>query len=47
MEFHDTGMTGCGLVKTSDGWRIHDMGTANDPGLRKVLQDEIAHPPKD
>lgn len=30
------------LVKTPDGWRIHDMGTADQPSLRKVLQDEIA-----
>jgi hypothetical protein len=29
------------LVKTSAGWRIHDMGTADQPSLRKVLQDEI------
>jgi hypothetical protein len=29
------------LVKTPDGWRIHDMGTADQPSLRKVLQDEI------
>jgi len=35
------------LVKTADGWRIHDMGTRDQPSLRKVLQDEIAHPPKD
>jgi hypothetical protein len=31
------------LVKTPAGWRIHDMGTADQPSLRKVLQDEIAH----
>jgi hypothetical protein len=30
------------LVKTPAGWRIHDMGTADQPSLRKVLQDEIA-----
>jgi hypothetical protein len=56
VEFHDTQMTGddakprhdtFDLVKTPDGWRIHDMGTADEPSLRKVLQDEIAHPPKD
>jgi hypothetical protein len=29
------------LVKTPAGWRIHDMGTADQPSLRKVLQDEI------
>jgi hypothetical protein len=56
VEFRDTKMTGddakprhdtFDLVKTPDGWRIHDMGTADQPSLRKVLQDEIAHPPKD
>jgi hypothetical protein len=31
------------LVKTPAGWRIHDMGTADQPSLRKVLQDEIKH----
>ena len=30
------------LVKTAAGWRIHDMGTSDQPSLRKVLQDEIA-----
>lgn len=30
------------LVKTPAGWRIHDMGTSDQPSLRKVLQDEIA-----
>jgi len=30
------------LVKTPAGWRIHDMGTTDQPSLRKVLQDEIA-----
>ncbi|MEJ0066565.1 MAG: hypothetical protein WDM85_15095 [Caulobacteraceae bacterium] len=30
------------LVKTPAGWRIHDMGTEDQPSLRKVLQDEIA-----
>jgi hypothetical protein len=30
------------LVKTPAGWRIHDMGTADQPSLRKVLTDEIA-----
>jgi len=30
------------LVKTPDGWRIHDMGTAQDPSLRAVLTKEIA-----
>jgi hypothetical protein len=30
------------LVKTPAGWRIHDMGTADQPSLRKVLQGEIA-----
>ena len=29
------------LVKTPAGWRIHDMGTEDQPSLRKVLQDEI------
>jgi hypothetical protein len=51
VEFRDTQMTGddakprhdtFDLVKTPDGWRIHDMGTADQPSLRKVLQDEIA-----
>ena len=55
-EFRDTGMTGddakprhdtFDLVKTPDGWRIHDMSTRDQPSLRKVLQDEVAHPPKD
>jgi hypothetical protein len=46
--FHDTMDAGSppkhdtfDLVKTSAGWRIHDMGTADQPSLRKVLQDEI------
>jgi hypothetical protein len=30
------------LVKTPAGWRIHDMGTADQPSLRRVLTDEIA-----
>jgi hypothetical protein len=30
------------LVETPAGWRIHDMGTADQPSLRRVLQDEIA-----
>jgi hypothetical protein len=30
------------LVKTAAGWRIHDMGTADQPSLRKVLTEEIA-----
>jgi hypothetical protein len=30
------------LVKTPAGWRIHDMGTPDQPSLRKVLSDEIA-----
>jgi hypothetical protein len=30
------------LVKTPGGWRIHDMGTSDQPSLRKVLSDEIA-----
>lgn len=30
------------LVKTPAGWRIHDMGAADQPSLRKVLSDEIA-----
>jgi hypothetical protein len=30
------------LVKTPAGWRIHDMGSEDQPSLRKVLQDEIA-----
>jgi len=53
-DFHDTedktdppGHDTFDLVKTADGWRIHDMGTRDQPSLRKVLQDEIAHPPKD
>ena len=29
------------LAKTPAGWRIHDMGTPDQPSLRKVLQDEI------
>jgi hypothetical protein len=29
------------LVKTPAGWRIHDLGTGDQPSLRKVLQDEI------
>jgi hypothetical protein len=29
------------LVKTPAGWRIQDMGTEDQPSLRKVLQDEI------
>jgi hypothetical protein len=29
------------LVKTAAGWRIHDMGTEDQPSLGKVLQDEI------
>ncbi len=49
-DFRDTmdGPTGAAkhdtfdLVKTTAGWRIHDMGTADQPSLRKVLQDEIA-----
>jgi len=30
------------LVKTPAGWRIHDMGTADQPSLRAVLTKEIA-----
>jgi hypothetical protein len=30
------------LVKTPDGWRIHDMGTTSDPSLRGALTKEIA-----
>ena len=30
------------LVKTPAGWRIHDMGTEQDPSLRAVLTKEIA-----
>ena len=30
------------LVKTPAGWRIHDMGTADQPSLRGVLAKEIA-----
>src|SRR5262249_29686017 len=30
------------LVKTPAGWRIHDMGTQQDPSLRAVLTKEIA-----
>jgi hypothetical protein len=30
------------LVKTAAGWRIHDVGTEDQPSLRKVLRDEIA-----
>ena len=48
-DFHDVDDTSRGLrhdtfdlVKTPAGWRIHDMGTADQPSLRKVLQDEIA-----
>jgi hypothetical protein len=46
--FHDTIDTGApkrdtfDLVKTPAGWRIHDMGTPDQPSLRKVLEDEIA-----
>jgi len=53
-DFHDTfdtadkpGHDTFDLVKTADGWRIHDMGTRDQPSLRKLLQEEIAHPPKD
>jgi|GEM_PF-455406 len=48
-DFHDTIDTSekpkhdtFDLVKTPAGWRIHDMGTADQPSLRKVLSDEIA-----
>jgi|SRR5471032_252699 len=48
-DFHDTIDTSpkpkhdtFDLVKTSAGWRIHDMGTADQPSLRKVMSDEIA-----
>ena len=30
------------LVKTPAGWRIHDMGTRDEPSLRDVLTKEIA-----
>ena len=47
--FHDTQVTDdhprrdtFDLVKTPAGWRIHDMGTAQDPSLRAVLTKEIA-----
>jgi hypothetical protein len=30
------------LVKTPAGWRIHDMGTTDEPSLRAVLTKEIA-----
>ena len=47
--FHDTEVKGepprkdtFDLVKTPDGWRIHDMGTGQDPSLRGVLTKEIA-----
>jgi hypothetical protein len=47
-DFHDVGDTSAkprrdtfDLVKTPAGWRIHDMGTDDQPSLRKVLQDEI------
>lgn len=30
------------LVKTPAGWRIHDMGTRDEPSLRAVLTKEIA-----
>jgi len=30
------------LVKTPDGWRIHDLGDTAQPSLRKALTDEIA-----
>jgi hypothetical protein len=48
-DFHDTPAAGGSpkhdtfdLVKTPAGWRIHDIGTADQPSLRKVLTDEIA-----
>jgi hypothetical protein len=48
-DFHDTPPDGgtpkhdtFDLVKTPAGWRIHDIGTADQPSLRKVLTDEIA-----
>jgi len=44
----DTGMTDdkprkstFDLVKTPAGWRIHDIHTADDPSMRKDLQDDI------
>jgi hypothetical protein len=47
--FHDTEISGealkrdtFDLVKTPAGWRIHDMGTADQPSLRGVLTKEIA-----
>jgi hypothetical protein len=30
------------LTKTSAGWRIHDIHTADSPSLRKMLQAEVA-----
>ena len=30
------------LVKTPAGWRIHDMGTRDEPSLRDVLTKELA-----
>jgi hypothetical protein len=48
-DFHDTQVADAkprrdtfDLVKTADGWRIHDMGTADQPSLRAVLTKEIA-----
>jgi hypothetical protein len=48
-DFHDTEIKDAppkrdsfDLVKTPDGWRIHDMGTADQPSLRGVLTKEIA-----
>jgi hypothetical protein len=47
--FHDTQIKGdtpkrdsFDLVMTPAGWRIHDMGTADQPSLRGVLTKEIA-----
>jgi hypothetical protein len=48
-DIHDTQVAAEGprhdtfdLVKTADGWRIHDMGTVDQPSLRAVLTKEIA-----
>jgi hypothetical protein len=50
-DFHDPGMSddkprrdSFDLVKLGDGWRIHDIHTADTPSLRKALTDEIKNP---
>lgn len=47
-DFKDVGMTDQGvrhaafdLVKTPNGWRIHDIKDGDEPWLRAQLQDEI------